>query len=454
MNNSNIYMNETTYTSDIISKVVDINTSFSEKQSSPPNLSHGYSLLSLLLLLFVISGGLGNTLVCLAICRERRLQNVTNYFLLSLAMADLLVCLAVMPFGIVDLFFGYWPFGPSMCNIWVTCDVLGCTSSIIHMCFISLGRYLGIRSPLKTRKNSKKKVTIKIAIAWLISMTITSPITVLGFTDTENIQPTTQMCAINNRFFFVFGSLSAFYIPMFIMVTSYILTVRLLRQKAKFCEERPGRKVSFIRRARRHLLQDNPHKSETSNIECNKCDRCATRRSRDNNNENTILEDSQANSRANYGCFRESLKKRSHIKFKETSGIVYTLRCRSHMQVMNEQKATQVLGIVFFCFITCWTPFFALNILFPIIDPTSFPEYLTTTFLWLGYVSSTINPIIYTIFNKAFRRAFWRLLSCSCCLYNMRSPTINELVMWPTKSKHFVNIITTRRLISEGQFKG
>ena len=60
----------------------------------------------LLLILLVFAGGLGNILVCLAICLEKRLQNVTNYFLLSLAVADLLVCVAVMPFGILEGFFG------------------------------------------------------------------------------------------------------------------------------------------------------------------------------------------------------------------------------------------------------------------------------------------------------------------------------------------------------------
>lgn len=60
----------------------------------------------LLLILLVLAGGLGNILVCLAICMEKRLQNVTNYFLLSLAVADLLVCVAVMPFGILEGFFG------------------------------------------------------------------------------------------------------------------------------------------------------------------------------------------------------------------------------------------------------------------------------------------------------------------------------------------------------------
>ncbi len=31
---------------------------------------------------------------------------------------------------------------------------------------------------------------------------------------------------------------------------------------------------------------------------------------------------------------------------------------------------------------------------------------------WLGYVNSTLNPIIYTIFNVDFRVAFSRILMC------------------------------------------
>ena len=52
---------------------------------------------SLLLFVLVAAGVTGNTLVCCAVAVERKLRNVTNYFLVSLAVADLLVSVVVMP---------------------------------------------------------------------------------------------------------------------------------------------------------------------------------------------------------------------------------------------------------------------------------------------------------------------------------------------------------------------
>ncbi|CAG9782727.1 unnamed protein product [Diatraea saccharalis] len=58
---------------------------------------------ALVALLLVVCTAAGNVLVCLAIYLERRLQNVTNYFLMSLAITDLLVAILVMPVGILTL---------------------------------------------------------------------------------------------------------------------------------------------------------------------------------------------------------------------------------------------------------------------------------------------------------------------------------------------------------------
>lgn len=56
---------------------------------------------ALFLSFFSIIGVFGNLLVCLAIATERRLQNRTNWFLFSLALADLLVSGLVIPLAIV-----------------------------------------------------------------------------------------------------------------------------------------------------------------------------------------------------------------------------------------------------------------------------------------------------------------------------------------------------------------
>ncbi|KAI5713671.1 hypothetical protein M8J76_003297 [Diaphorina citri] len=133
-------------------------------------------------ILFIGAGGVGNILVCLAVCLDKSLQNVTNYFLLSLALADLLVSVLVMPLGAIPGFFGYWPLSVSWCNVYLTSDVLACSCSIMHMCCISLGRYLGIRNPLKTRHtySTKKLVGIKIFIVWCLSLSVGGSITLLG----------------------------------------------------------------------------------------------------------------------------------------------------------------------------------------------------------------------------------------------------------------------------------
>lgn len=58
---------------------------------------------AMLALVLVLGTAAGNILVCLAIAKERRLQNVTNYFLMSLAVTDLMVAVLVMPLGILTL---------------------------------------------------------------------------------------------------------------------------------------------------------------------------------------------------------------------------------------------------------------------------------------------------------------------------------------------------------------
>lgn len=79
------------------------NRSSDDAPSRPSDLNNYWALLAIIL---VLGTACGNILVCLAIAWEKRLQNVTNYFLASLAITDLMVAVLVMPLGIVTLFRG------------------------------------------------------------------------------------------------------------------------------------------------------------------------------------------------------------------------------------------------------------------------------------------------------------------------------------------------------------
>jgi hypothetical protein len=80
----------------------------------------------------------------------------------------------------------------------------------------------------------------------------------------------------------------------------------------------------------------------------------------------------------------------------------------------NERKALRVLIIIFSIFVIFWSPFFVINLLsIYCFESCKFISYeLVLAITWLGYASSTLNPIIYTMFNKNFRKAFINLLKC------------------------------------------
>ncbi|XP_076682534.1 5-hydroxytryptamine receptor 2A isoform X2 [Andrena cerasifolii] len=409
---------------------------------------------------FIVAGGLGNILVCLAVGLDRRLHNVTNYFLLSLAVADLLVSLFVMPLGAIPGFLGYWPFGVLWCNVYVTCDVLACSASIMHMCFISLGRYLGIRNPLRTRHTSTKRmVGFKIAAVWLLAMLVSSSITVLGIINPLNIMPRPDTCVINNRAFFVFGSLVAFYVPMIVMVATYVLTVQLLRQKARFVAEhpegdrhrRPGGRYSSTKASSTTSTTATTGTTTTSSLSTrhgwrmsggigkHRCKGARTDKTEPQLNfalngaggpagstaaaKLTSKVDQATQTPENIARETRNFTLRAlklQLNVTPTTLNLRFLAGRTKRRsfaanaVATEQKASKVLGLVFFTFVLCWAPFFLLNIFFAACPECPVPGHVVDTCLWLGYVSSTINPVIYTVFNKTFRAAFIRLLKCKC----------------------------------------
>ncbi|XP_058823981.1 dopamine D2-like receptor [Topomyia yanbarensis] len=197
-----------------------------------------YNYWGLILVLFPILTLFGNVLVILAVCRERTLQTVTNYFIVSLALADLLVAVVVMPFAVYVLVNGAWTLPNFVCDFYIAMDVICSTSSIFNLVAISIDRYIAVTQPIKYAKHkNSRRVCLTILLVWAISAAIGSPI-VLGLNNTPDRVP--DLCVFYNSDFIVYSSLSSFYIPCIIMVFLYWNIFKALRTRAK--KQRAARK--------------------------------------------------------------------------------------------------------------------------------------------------------------------------------------------------------------------
>ncbi|KAI8483070.1 5-hydroxytryptamine receptor 7 [Branchiostoma belcheri] len=95
---------------------------------------------SLVLCTMMVVTIVGNTLVCLSVILARKLRRPANYLIVSQAVADLLVAMAVMPLSLTNELEGKWGLGKPLCDLWISVDVFCCTASIINLCMISVDR--------------------------------------------------------------------------------------------------------------------------------------------------------------------------------------------------------------------------------------------------------------------------------------------------------------------------
>lgn len=129
---------------------VELCDNISETASNTAQLATKVPLgFALSFILLMIVGG--NVLVLLSVAVNDSLRTVTNYFVLNLAIADVLLGILVLPFSAALQLEGLWMFGQTFCDIWASTDVLCSTASILSLCAISIDRYIGVTRPLQHR---------------------------------------------------------------------------------------------------------------------------------------------------------------------------------------------------------------------------------------------------------------------------------------------------------------
>ncbi|VDK17524.1 unnamed protein product, partial [Anisakis simplex] len=127
--------------------------------------------IAILLATFCLLTVAGNCLVVIAVCTKRYLRNPTGYLIVSLALADLIVGLVVMPLNsLFEMTRHKWILGLTVCDVFHALDILASTSSIWNLCVIALDRYMAGYDPIGYRdKVSTQRITLAICAVWILS---------------------------------------------------------------------------------------------------------------------------------------------------------------------------------------------------------------------------------------------------------------------------------------------
>ncbi|XP_053712390.1 alpha-2C adrenergic receptor-like [Synchiropus splendidus] len=392
------------------------------------------------LILFTI---FGNVLVVIAVLTSRALKPPQNLFLVSLASADILVAALVMPFSLANELMGYWFFGKIWCDIYLALDVLFCTSSIVHLCAISLDRYWSVTQAVEYNlKRTPKRVKGMIVVVWLISAVVSFPPLI---SMDRNSSETNPQCIINDETWYIlYSSVGSFFSPCVIMILVYIRIYQVAKTRTRTMSEKKrdlengmdpdeAGKAGSVRSNRSGKEQDQENGHCKEHAVRSPLSKEHKQPSTDHNDDYDDSSSSDEKPKKGSSKHKQDDKRERKSSRKSSSVSKFSSRksCssskslelfssrrkrrstvnRKKVSAAREKRFTFVLAVVMGVFVVCWFPFFFSYSLYGVCRKAcQIPETLFKFFFWIGYCNSSLNPVIYTIFNQDFRRAFQKIL--------------------------------------------
>ncbi|XP_057408459.1 D(4) dopamine receptor [Balaenoptera acutorostrata] len=351
----------------------------------------------------------GNSLVCVSVAAERALQTPTNYFIVSLAAADLLLALLVLPlFVYSEVQGGVWLLSPGLCDTLMAMDVMLCTASIFNLCAISVDRFVAVAVPLRYNRQSRGgRQLLLIGTTWLLSAAVAAPV-LCGLNDARSRDP--SVCRLEDRDYVVYSSVCSFFLPCPLMLLLYWATFRGLRRW-----EAARRAKLHGRPPRRPSGPGPPPPDGSPAPDAAVCPDAIPAPDCIPAPDATPPPDGIP--APDVAVPPDATPASDAVVPSDAMPAEPPLRARRRRRAKitgRERKAMRVLPVVVGAFLLCWTPFFVVHISRALCPTCAVPPRLVSAVTWLGYVNSALNPVIYTIFNAEFRTVFRKALRLCC----------------------------------------
>ncbi|OCT57337.1 5-hydroxytryptamine receptor 1A-like [Xenopus laevis] len=373
---------------------------------------------SLFLGTLILCAIFGNACVVAAIALERSLQTVANYLIGSLAVTDLMVSVLVLPMAAQNQVLNKWTLGQVTCDIFISLDVLCCTSSILHLCAIALDRYWAITDPIDyVNKRTPRRAAVLISITWIVGFSISIP-PMLGWRTPEDRSDPNACRISEDPGYTIYSTFGAFYIPLILMLVLYGKIFKAARFRIRKTVKKAEKKkvadtcLSVSPAIAERKSNGEPNKNWKRSVEP-KPSSCVNGAIR-HGEEGAVLEIIEVHHYVNSKCHLQLPNHDHHLAVAPCKNDTAT-EAKRKVALARERKTVKTLGIIMGTFILCWLPFFIVALVLPFCETCHMPPLLFDVINWLGYSNSLLNPIIYAYFNKDFQSAFKKIIKCKFC---------------------------------------
>lgn len=276
---------------------------------------------------------------------------------------------------------------------------------------------------------------------WSVSFAISLPLIIQGYTNTSHVMLHVPgvgvQCGIFDHVFAIYSSMVSFFLPLAIMIFADIRSVQILRNNSQVSmvprtagvaggglSRSRSRSPSSTKDTSAYELAESDGGGHNSTAQSPMIEFKATTPNSCASETNELVSRSSYTTtpfgtpRSETNCSVKSYRSRS-----KSVSYIGMLAARGVSKLNSrERRAEKTLIWVFVCFVVLWMPFFFTNFTYGVCGTKcDIPSDIFLVFTWLGYISSGVNPCIYTCLNKDFRFAFKKLLTCRLSHLNRKT---------------------------------